>query len=322
MMRSATALFVSLWFLTCSAAVLGQINFEESNWSKEIGRHDDWYSRFDLKRYTKEDVEKAKAKFLKIASEKSNDEWTGSYRRETMLGSAEITWHPNSGYVYTYVYHTLAGLGFGRVKSTGDSVSFVSERPGIKHPSFESELIRVKLGERHLLVPKERMTEFAIWAAGREVPTGRRAKEIYTEDGFFWEKIDDSNKDIADILTLPAGYSHLIRKPIKLKVLAVGQRRIKRESGDGWSSEEHSFQLRLSGGRKHGVRVGMRFWVDELEEWTEITSVMASHSFAQLSRPFIDGREYCDRYANYGVTEFPCRGLRIGMSARTRIDYF
>ena len=152
------------------------IDFEESNWHKEIGRYDDWYSRFDLTRYTKEDVEKAKAKFLRIASEKSNDEWSGSYRRQTMLGSAEITWHPNSGYVYAYVYHTLAALGYGQVKSTGDSVSLVSERADYKNHSFESELIRVKLGERQLLVPKERMKEFAIWVVGRG-GTKRSARE-------------------------------------------------------------------------------------------------------------------------------------------------
>ena len=324
MRRPTNVLLISLWSLTCSPVVLGQINFEESNWHKEIGRYDDWYSRFDLARYTKEDFERAKAKFLRIASEKSNNEWTGSYRRQTMLGSAEITWHPNSGYVYAYVYHTLASLGYGRVKWTEESVSFVSERPGYRNHSFESKLIRVKLGERHLLVPEERMAEFAIWVVGREVPSGRRAKEIYTEDGFFWEKIDDGEKSVADIPSFPTAYRHLILQPIVSKLVAVGGLRIKRETSKEWgtTSIDHLRTLTLSAGKKQGVKVGMRFWIDELEEWVEIISVTATRSRASLERSFIDGREYCSRYENAGLTEFACRNPQVGMAARTRVDYF
>lgn len=317
---------IILLFLLCSIAGLGQINFEESNWHKEIGRYDDWYSRFDLTRYTKEDVETAKAKFLKIASAKPSDEWTGSYRRQTMLGSAEITWDGDNGYVYAYVYHTLANLGYGRVKLSGDSIRFVSERPATlkRSYSFETEYIRVKFGERHVLVPKDRLAEFAVWAAGREVPTGQRAKEIYTEDGFFWEKIEDERKPIAEIPTFPSSYTHLIRQPILAKVLTVGPLRIRRETSAQWGTTtiDHLRTLTLSAGRNQGVKVGMQFWIDHLEEWVEIRSVTATRSRAKLERSFIDGREYCSNYENYNLTEFPCRNPKVGNPARTRVDYF
>lgn len=313
------SLFVSFF---CAAQTIN----EESNWYKEIGKHDDYYSRFDFSRYTKSDVEKAKAKYLQIAATPTKDEWTGSYRRQTMLGSAEITWDRQNGFVYSYVYHTLANIDYGSAMSTGDSVSFASEKPTVWKGKrfFDEEHIRVRFGEKHLLVPKSRLSDFAIWAVGREVPTGRRKKEIYTEEGFFWEKVEDEHKKIADVPTYPDGYAHLIQKPIQSRVLSVGKLRIKREKSADWgtTSEDHLVTLKLSGGQRQRVRTGMRFWIDDLEEWIEIISVSANHSVAELSRPFIDGKEYCDRYENFSQIEFPCRSPKVGMSARTKTDYF
>ena len=321
---SPVRISLALFFLCFVAAA--QISFEESNWYKEIGRYDDYYSRFDLTRYTKADVEAAKSKYLKIASAKSNDEWTGAYRRETMLGSAEITWGGQNGFVYTYVYHTLANLDYGSVKAVGSSIAFVPERKldGNRKRFFEGKHIQVKFGERHLLVPEDRMAEFAIWAVGREVPTGRRMKEIYTEEGFFWEKIDDNEKAIANVPTFPSAYAHLIRQSIPSKVLSVGRLRIKREKSADWgtTSEDHFRTLILSSGRRHGVKVGMRFWIDDLEEWVEIVYVSANRSRAELLRPFIKDREYCGKYENNGVTEFQCRDPKVRMAARTRPEYF
>lgn len=302
----------------------GQQFDQDSNWYKEIGKHDDYYSRFDFSRYTEEDVITAKTKYLKISSQ-AGDEWTGSYRRATMLGHAELTWDHQNGFVYTHIYHTLANLDYGSVQVGRDLVSFIPERETLKSKRFvEGAHIKVKFGERHLLVPKNRIAEFALWAVGREVPSDLREREIYTEEGFFWEKEDDANKELSDIPVFPQDYSHLIRKPITSKVLSVGRLRIKRESSNegAATSEDHIRALNLSAGSKHGVRIGMRFWVDDLEEWVEVVSVSPERSKAMLTRSFIDGREYCDSYENYRVTEFPCREPKRGMVARTRLDYF
>jgi hypothetical protein len=316
-----------LFFLVplLALAVQAQEFDDESNWYKEIGRGDDYYTRFDFKRYSPEDIRNAKRKYLEIVAERSQDEWAGSYTRQTMLGRAEIIWSKHSGFVYHYVYHTLASIDYGRVATSDDSIFLVSERnrPPAKW-NLETELIRVKLGERRLLVPKDRLRDFALFAAGLEVATGRREKEVYSEDGFFWENVEDENKNIADVPTYPSRYAHLTRKPITLRIISSGRKQIKREKSEDWgtTSEEHWRNLTLSKGATSGVEVGMTFWIDAIEEWVEIISLRPNRSVARLSRSFFDGKEYCSKFENHSQIEFPCREPKIGMNARTKSDYF
>lgn len=317
---------IAILLLAFGVGANGQVFDDESNWFKEIGRGDDFYSRFDFTRYTPKDVQLAKDRYLKIASGVTNDEWAGSYARQTMLGRAEILWDGQNGFVYSYVYHTLANLDYGSVKSVDDSITFVSKRvlTGKQVRFFEGDHIKVKFGERHLLVPKSRLTDFAIWAVGREVPTGRRAKEIYTEEGFFWEKVDNGDKQVADVPEFPPRYSHLVKKPIQSKILSVGKLKIKREKSKDWGteSEERWRVITIAKGRSDGVRVGMTFWVDELEERIEIVSVGTSESIARLTWIVIDGDEFCRNDEVPDGERFPCRMPKVGMKVRTKTQYF
>jgi hypothetical protein len=309
-----------------SLTFFGQSIDDETNWFKEIGRGDSYYSRFDFRKYTSLDVEKAKARYFRISSEQSVDPWAGSYSMGTMLGNAEIIWNGKHGFVYHYVYHTLASIDYGSVVTRGDSVWFVSERhrPRNRNRFFNVEHIKVKFGERHLLVPKARLEDFAILAAGLEVPQGRRKKEIELEESFFWEKTEDEAKSIADYPTYPSKLAHLIRKPIQTQVASVGSLRVKHEKSAMWgtTSEDHLRSLTLLSGARQGVKVGMHFWVDDLEEWIEVVSVRPHRSVAELTRPFFDGKEYCTNYDVPNDNSFPCRTPKAGMTARTKPQYF
>src|SRR5687768_4861280 len=143
---------------------LGQELDEDSSWSKEIGRGYDYYSRFDFTRYSKSEIQIAKRKYLQIKSALYRDDWEGEYTRETMLGRAHLIWSRDHGFVYDYVYRTLANVEYGRVVLRGDSVFLVSERyPVEKQMRFpEDELIRVKFGERHLMVARSELNDFAL----------------------------------------------------------------------------------------------------------------------------------------------------------------
>jgi hypothetical protein len=304
----------------------GQALAEDSSWYREIGRPYDGYSGFDFTKYSKEEITTAKAKFLQVESDKSLNEWEGLYSRQTMLGQAELIWSSRHGFVYAYVYHTLASIDFGRVVLQGDSILLVSERKPARGVStfINGEHIRVKLGERHFLVERSRLKDFAIFAAGLEVPEGRRSREIYTEEGFFWWKVGDETKQIADVPVFPTRYASLVRKPIRSRVVAVGRVRVKRTKPQTSDRAfiDHLRSITLSGGSRQGVRVGMTFWIDELEERVEVVSVRSSQSVAQLSRSVDDGREHCHRYENNSQVTFACREPAIGMTARTRQDHF
>lgn len=314
---------IAILLLLFSSFSVGQTIDEESNWYKEIGRYDDPYSRFDFKSYTKAELETAKSRYLSISSAKPADEWEGSYSIGTFLGHGEITWNRQNGFVYHYVYHTLASLDFGSATVRGDSVLFRSERTkGGTKRFFEVEYIKVMFGDRHLLLPKARLRDFAKVAAGRDIESESNVDD--SGNSYFWEMVADEKKPISEVPIYPKRYAHWIRKPIDTKLQAVGSRKMRKEkSADGAVIyEEYVRLLTFSSGTKQGLRIGMRFWIDELEEWAEIVSVRSTRSVAELSRPFIDGKEYCDRYENYSQIAFPCRDPKIGMRSRTKTEYF
>ncbi len=315
--------------LLLAIVTTGQDLDEDSNWYREIGRAYDGYSSFDFTRYTKDEALFAKKKYLQIESDGSLDEWEGLYTRETMLGRAELIWSSRHGFVYAYIYHTLANIDYGQVvRRDGDSILLVSDRktPARRSRFIDGDHVRVRFGERHLLVSKNILKDFALYAAGLDVPDRRDDRVMFTEDGYVWEKVDDENKKLADVPVLPALYSHLIRRPIRSRVLSIGRLRIKREYSSTSESApyiQHRRTITLSSGSRQRVRVGMTFWIDELEERVEVVSVGGSQSAAVLVRPIIDGREFCRNDDEPGDTEpFPCRDPKIGMQARTKTKYF
>lgn len=318
-------LVIASWLLL-AVPTYGQALDPESNWYKETGRQVDHYSRFDFSRYSASDIQSAKHKYLQILSGPLQDDWSGSYSRPTLLGRAELTWSDH-GFVYAYIYHTLANIDYGRALPRSDSVSLVSEKwPGGKPNAFlEGEHIKVKFGERHLLVPKSKLDEFAIFAAGLDVPDRAGKNAIsYTEYGGVWEKVGDEDKNIADVPTYPAKYASLIRKAIQAKVLSVGRLVIIKKTSRNFALMEgdHVRLLILSGGSRNGVKVGMTFWADQLEERVEIVSAGRTRSVARLVRSFIDGKEFCRNDDDPNGEAFPCREPKIGMRTRTKTRYF
>lgn len=319
-----TTLLVLVISIGFAADPLGQNIDEESNWYRSIGRSYDGYSRFDFTRYTKHDVDVARTKFLQIESDKSRDEWEGLYTREAMLGRAELIWSHRGGFVYAYVYHTLASIDHGHVIiDAGGSIRLVSGRsPGNKF--IGGDHVKVRFGERHLLVPQNMLKDFAMFAVGLDVPDRRSDRVLFTEEGGVWEKSDDESKKLGDLPAFPASYAHLVRRPIESRVLSIGQLRIKREYSSTQDSDpyvQHQRNLTLSAGSRRGVRVGMTFWIDDLEERVEVISVGRNRSVAVLVRPVIDG-EFCRNDEISEGQRFPCREPKIGMRARTKTKYF
>lgn len=308
---------VAIFFLICPILFAQISDDPEKNWYKDTGRGDDYYTGYVFRGYTPADVEKAISRYGEISRENQNereDKWAGSYRMENALGSSDLILNPRKGFVYAYIYHSLSNLDFGGIVITDSSIRFSSEKKSsLQSKRFEDEHVKVKFGERRLLVPRKNLKEFAEWAVGRDVSNSDASMEIFTDDGFYWENVEDSKKPIGEFPEFPAEYEHLRLKPIQASILAIGQvRKVTTKNESTGSSIEHWPTLTLSAGKKNGVRPGMTFWIDELNEEVQIVSVSSIRSIARLVRDIVEGEEYClDDSQNQSKCQTPKNGMRV-----------
>lgn len=315
------SLFLITFLILCRGLTPAQTIDEDSNWFKEIGRYDDYNSRFDFRRYSLKEVLDAKSRYLAIVGDGSLDEWEGIYRQDEHLGHSEFTWSTSSGFVFTYTYHTLAFLDHGTVATVTDRLRAKSQNQTGSSSSISGDLIKVKFGNSHFLVRKKELRLFADEAAG--LRTERSA------DFSPWIKDNERTEKVFGFPVFPKDFASLVRKPITVSTERIGKpKRFQDRLEDGSiNTEENQRLITLDAGLNKGVRRGMSFFVDELDERIEIIRTRESTSVAKLVRSVQSDKEICFRYEQtnppfYEQVNFPCRELKIGMSARTLSEFF
>lgn len=300
----------------------GQKFDDDSNWYKEIGRGDDYHTRFDFTRaYSREDVARAAKMYQVIEATAPIDEWEGVYSTYIALGEAELRWRTNEGFVFYSVYHTLADLEYGGVVNGETFVRLRWEKKGIRKGRsalFADRLLKVKVGNRHYLVPESRLKDFA------ERSVGRETSDI---DGWdWWFKIDENDASAEGLPNFPKQYSHLLVSPIETTIKRVGQRRIipSEYTTKEVNNDDIFVSITLAHGADRGIKKGMDFFVPGLGEWIEITRVNARNSIGRIRRDFdLNMHEQCWDSANGGGEPLPCKPITAGLSAITRRkDYF
>lgn len=309
----------TLLILIClSVTLFGQTFDEDSNWFKEIGRYDDYFSRFDFRRYTKEDVAIAKLKFLEIEGDKTLNEWEGLYYRESMVGHEELMWSRKSGFVQTYTYHTLAFLRYGTVDSTGDFLSLRSTKSQATKRDGSARLTKVKFGNTHFLVPVNSLAFFAEEAAGLSVDRD------YDENKYYWVEFARRYDKVFGQPIFPKEFTHVRRTPIVVKLAYVSRPRLVTNHLDDGSInyQEHHYLITLDGGRNKGVRRGMSFYIADLDERIDVTHVDQTKSIALLNRSVESGKEICFKTEltnppDHDQVQFPCKPTKIRLTART-----
>jgi len=310
--------FVNVTSLT---SIVGQTFNEESNWFNEIGRYNDYYSRFDFRRYTETDVIKAKTKFLEIESDSTLNEWEGLYHKEAMLGHDELMWSVHSGYVKTHTYHTLDSLDYGRAERTGSTISLTSLKSG--KPGSTEQLCFVKFGNTHFLVSRTSLSYFAAEAAGLSV------NDTYDENKYYWVKFSERDEKVFGLPVFPKQFAHLVRQPISVIVKRFSRpKRHRGKSIDGtFTWEENRYAVTLNGGHNKGLRIGMSLYIDDLEERIEIVRVYKTKSIAVLTRSLELNDETCSKLVQknppyWHDIEFECRPIRARIAARTLSEIF
>ena len=308
-----------LWIIGANLA-FGQVIDNESNWFKLVKGVDDYNSRFDFTRYSKEDILTAAPIFKQIEMTKPTNEWEGVYSTGAAIGQAELRWRSRNGYVFHFVYHTLSNLDYGAVIEDSISVKLNSRRVRKKKrvPLLEDRLMKVQVGKKHYLVPESSLKDFAERAVGREVTSD--------EEWSYWWRVDETELKSEELPTFPKQYSHLVVAPIKTKILFIGRRKIvpSEATTREVNYDDIFISVTLAGGSANGLRRGMDFFIPHLGEWVEVTKVGKTRSVGRIRRDFsLERQEQCwDSEEGMG-NPFPCKKLIKGLGAVTRPnEYF
>lgn len=302
------------------SALAVQISFGqniEENWYRDIKGYDEYNTRYDFKFYTRDDVTKAKQRFALINQSPPKDEWEGVYTSNTELGTSKLHWSSNGGFVDYYFYHTLTKLNFGIALNQPDSVKLVSQSSQLRKRKslLSNNLIKVKVGAQHFLVPENRLQDFVDRAVGRH--TNR------SDFGYYRQKVDELENKLYGLPVLPEKYKRFLRRPVETRIVKIGSRKIYRitlDDGTVNNAEVYRF-VELGAGKDKRVKAGMNFFVEDLGEWVEITKVLPRSSIGKIRRNFDENKqEECFNGEGGSGNTIPCRKAKVGMRAKTQIS--
>lgn len=206
------------------------------------------------------------------ASTSSANEWTGTYVSEDgPTSGAQLDWAPVSGFVVwwnTCSHSWRDRINFGSVAFLDGNLRVKSElgREGEKVYALSSELIAVKWGEQHYLVPLDQLIAFCY--AARNDGRSLELKE-------FFVKQSDRKKRRFGLPAVPSHYKkYLVGPPIQATIVEVN------------SQPQRTLEdFTLNVGRTAGVVPGMKFFAlspNRVYLLVEVTNVRDSDSDAYV----------------------------------------
>ena len=205
-------------------------------------------------RQAKAGLKNQQAKIEKELAAGLGDEWWGEYYQGDGLGvNVTLSMAPKSGFAFTWTGCLgLYDLNYGDVVFENGRYKLQFRYPN-KREGFEGiapELIPVRWGSRHYLIPADDFVRFANAVnSGFEASTrsiGRR----------FLLKRGDGEKSVAGFPDVPVGFKpYLLASPVRAQVTSVGESK----------TEENGRVTRvvLNVGTTNGVKPGMEFYVYE-----------------------------------------------------------
>jgi hypothetical protein len=310
-------LLLSLAFQNCFSQ-----EFEETeNWIGEIEGYSHPFLYQRLVYFTKEDVIKAKEKLNRIKSAISQEEWEGVFGRDGELSEIRLIWNSEVGFIDYYIYTCLIELqrlNYGKALNSSDSVVFISEKPLTQTTSETSlagiKLIKVKVGERRFLVPGNKLADFCEYAVGLSL-------DNYSASPNFWWKLSDYKKSSFGLPILPEKYKNFLRYPIKAQVTKIGRQEVIGSKNAEGKLEKNAvnYHFTINAGKNNGVKKGMKFYIPEIKEWSEVAGVSLTSSRVYIQRFIGYGeKEVC---MNEASEEHECANLALGMTAQTQNNY-
>jgi len=310
-----------LIFLSIVGFCFGQEIVEDENWLKGFGTEADSLPSliYPFTKFTKEDLSKGKQRLKTVRQFASKNEWEGTYYSNTEIGDSKFIWNSEGGFFDFHFYHYLKRFNYGTVNDSLSFVELISEKPLIsasrKNQPTRTRLVKVKVGEKHFLVPENRLLDFCERLVGQSTSL---------QDFSYYEtKQEDMGKEVFGLPRLPSEYKHFLRYPIEAKIINVGKKKIipNEQSTTEFNFDDIHYSVTLNAGKNRKIKIKMNFFVEELGEWIEITKVLQTKSIGIIRRDFDENKkEQCLDSEGGSGQIVPCKEIRLGMKSKTKIS--
>jgi len=182
-----------------------------------------------------------------------NNEWAGEYYFRDGLGvNVRLVLAPENGFVFSW--HGCLGLydlNYGSVDFSNGSVKLLFKHTNAQRGfrGIAPELLPIRWGDRHYLIPVNEIMEFtnAINAGTEPALSGGRSYRFLLRRG-------DEKKAVRGLPRLPAEYlSNILPTPVETKISSVLQTRIEKS--------RRITYVALGAGTAEGLKKGMELYV-------------------------------------------------------------
>lgn len=324
-------LFVLVWVLSMQVG-FGQdseLSPSPESWLMEYNIYTTQpvYLRYD--RYSKEDIVRFREKLDLLKTAKFSDEWEGIYYRGVGddVGISSFRLDSKAGFVNFYIYTCfpeLRYINYGQVSNITDFIIITPEFAiDSSRKASPVKYIKIKWNDRNYLVEDSSLPAFAEKIVGIYVEPEDAADENYQKWANYWVK-GGTEKKLTGLPEFPPSYKKFQRLPIETKITAVGKRTMEKEIKTAdwlWSAEEIAvYHLTIGGGADKGIKKGMIFHIDELDENILITEVKKNSAVGILARTIDEQKnDYCqdDEY-----NQIACPKIKPYLKIKTEIGLF
>jgi hypothetical protein len=312
-----------------SAFIILQLTFLNVS-AQQIEQVENWIIPGDIslqleyRRYSREDAEILRNKYLLLREQSPVNEWEGEYSMEAGgVNLHSLIWLDNLGFAEYNIYTCLPALryaNYGKTELSSETVKLIPEfqKNSPRKTSSPTTLVKIKWGEIHYLVPESYISAFSESAAGLD---------IKNTDGtiafpYYYTKIKDAKNEVSGLPTFPDSYKKFLLYPIETNILSLGNRYITSEKNE-WNGEIEktaNYDFIIAAGQKQGVKVGMSFYISNINEWFQITKVNPETSVGGFVRQVDENeKEVC---FNGEYEKIPCLNLSVGLKVKTMYQPF
>jgi len=308
----------------------------ENNWVQQYGVYQVPFITLRYDRYSKEDTVKFREKLDLMKDAKFSDEWDGIYYvgSEETVNHSELRINSNIGFVGFNVYTCLPELlriNYGKIVNTADFIQLVPEfTENSPRKSEPAKYVKVKWGDKYLLVEESSLSAFAEKAVGIYVEPDEDSSESRFKWTNFWVKGDLNSEnhhqvenEYTGLPQFPESYKKIQRSPIEAKIISVGKRAIEKDIEiGGWvhSDETAVYRVTIGAGLNKGVKKGMIFYSAELNEMISIIQVNPNNAVGLMSRDIDENKN--DHCLDNDANKIPCPKISSSLKVKTQMGKF